>query len=61
MADGQEDLKEKNKDNADVAKSRFTVWRNFQGREDAEMLQEKSDGWSAVKDSRGDYSSYDED
>ncbi len=56
MANGEEDLKEKNKDRVNqLKKSNYTQWKNFQGREDAEMLQEKSGGWSASKSSRGDY------
>lgn len=57
MANGSEDLKEKNsqQDKGDISKSKFTSWKNFQGEEDAEMLQEKSFGWSARKESRGDY------
>ena len=57
MANGIEDLKEKEKDSpkADLLKSKYSSKKNFQGREDAEMLQEKSFGWSAKKESRGDY------
>lgn len=57
MANGIEDLKEKEKDSPkkDFSKSKYSSWKNFQGREDAEMLQEKSFGWSAKKESRGDY------
>ncbi|MBR1615075.1 MAG: hypothetical protein IJ717_00690 [Treponema sp.] len=57
MANGKEDLEEKNKDKIDMAKdsSKIIQWANFQGREDCEMLQEKSRGWSATKSSRGDY------
>lgn len=63
MANGIEDLKEKNKDDSekDLTKSEFKFWTKFQGREDAEMLQEKSFNWSAAKSSRGDYDSYDDD
>ena len=58
MADGMEDLKEKN---VDSKKDRdYGKWRSFQGREDAEMLQEKTSSWSAKRDDRGDYDSYDE-
>lgn len=60
MANGMEDLKEKNKDEKDLTKSQFTAWKNFQGREDAEMLQEKSFNWSAIKNNRGEYDSYDD-
>lgn len=57
MANGIEDLKEKNAQESkpDISKSKFTSWKNFQGEEDAEMLQEKSFGWSAKKENRGDY------
>lgn len=60
MANGIEDLKEKEaqEQKADLSKSRFSAWKSFQGREDAEMLQEKSFGWSASKQNRGDYDSY---
>lgn len=57
MANGIEDLNEKNKDNLTPTKdnSKILQWTSFQGREDSEMLQEKSSGWSAFKSSRGDY------
>ena len=56
-------IKEKNKD-CELKKIKpheFTQWTNFQGREDAEMLEEKSAGWSALKSSKGDYDAWDED
>lgn len=63
MANGIEDLKEKNKENNDkiIKPHEFTQWKNFQGREDAEMLEEKSSGWSAVKSRKGEYDSLWED
>ena len=62
MANGIEDLREKNKDRISLKEdSRYDFWRVFQGREDAEMLQEKSCSWSSKKASRGDYDSWDED
>lgn len=63
MANGIEDLKEKNKDCElnKIKPHEFTQWTNFQGREDAEMLEEKSAGWSALKSSKGDYDAWDED
>lgn len=63
MANGIEDLKEKNKDCElnKIKPHEFTLWTNFQGREDAEMLEEKSAGWSALKSSKGDYDAWDED
>lgn len=63
MANGIEDLKEKNKDERTVVSKRheYSDWKNFQGREDAEMLQEKSSGWSASKSSRGEYDAWEDD
>ncbi|MBQ4015549.1 MAG: hypothetical protein II610_09930 [Treponema sp.] len=50
MANGQEDLREKNKNKAaPLDKRQFSQWNNFQGREDAEMLEEKSSRWNAQK------------
>ncbi len=53
MANGIEDLKEKNKDskekNSKVQKH-YDEWRIFQGKEDAEMLQEKSTSWKNKND-----------
>lgn len=58
MANGIEDLREKNKDKPEIKNARYTEWKNFQGREDAEMLMEKSSGWSASKSNRGDYDAW---
>lgn len=58
MADGMEDLREKNSEDEkerNKALKDYGKWRSFQGREDAEMLQEKSSAWSAVRNNRGDY------
>lgn len=53
MANGIEDLQEKNKNRPSaLSKNQFTQWNNFQGREDAEMLEEKSSRWSAQKAAR---------
>lgn len=42
MANGSEDLEEKNKDAPKASDTtRFSEWASFQGREDAEMLAEK--------------------
>lgn len=60
MANGEEDLHEKNKDK-DPVPLRYDQWRVTQGREDAEMLAEKSSGWSSKKANRGDYDSWDDD
>ena len=49
MANGEEDLKEKNKDKNPIS-SQYDQWRVFQGREDAQMLQEKSVSWKSKKD-----------
>ena len=59
MANGIEDLKEKNKDNETLkANPKYDTWRVHQGREDAEMLQEKSADWSGKKDWARDYDSW---
>ena len=55
MANGLEDLKEKNKDTPKISGKRFDLWRVFQGREDAEMLMEKSDTWHAKSPSQSDF------
>jgi len=57
MANGLEDLREKNAgQNITTDKKKlYKKWANFQGREDAEMLMEKSSSWSAQNSSRGDY------
>ncbi|MBP5463742.1 MAG: hypothetical protein J6Y13_00945 [Treponema sp.] len=63
MADGKEDLQEKNRDRLPPVPGdphRYAAWARFQGREDAEMLQEKSAFWSSSRDSRGDYDDQDE-
>ena len=62
MANGIEDLREKNKAESAEKKpcSHYDDWRVFQGREDAEMLQEKAAGWSSKKASRGDYDDWDD-
>ena len=63
MTDGKEDLQEKNRDRQVPLPGnahRYAAWTRFQGREDAEMLQEKSAGWSSRRDSRGDYDDQDE-
>ena len=51
MANGEEDLREKNKDWHQRQNPKYSEWKNFQGREDAEMLQEKSfgRGWKSQK------------
>ena len=49
MANGEEDLREKNKDSL-PASEKYDEWRVFQGREDAQMLQEKSSSWKSKKD-----------
>ena len=49
MANGEEDLREKNNDKEDPSK-KFDQWRVFQGREDAQMLLEKSLSWKNKKD-----------
>ena len=54
MADGKEDLADK-KRGWTPPSPKFTSWKHSQGREDAEMLQEKSAGWSSRRANRGDY------
>lgn len=49
MANGEEDLREKNKDSLPPSE-KYDEWRVFQGREDAQMLQEKSSSWKSKKD-----------
>ena len=44
MSNGIEDLKEKNKDHEELSK-KYGEWSVFQGREDAQMLQEKTVSW----------------
>jgi len=56
MANGEEDLIEKNKGRVNNAnEKRYKVWKDSFGREDCEMLLEKTSRWSAVKENRGDY------
>ena len=62
MANGAEDLAEKNKDKeAELKKGQYTAWTNFQGREDAEMLYEKRDNWMKAKNAREYYANRDRD
>ena len=49
MANGEEDLKEKKKGHEVKNEKRFIHWNNTLGREDSEMLLEKSRGWSSKK------------
>ena len=49
MANGEEDLRKKNKDKTSFS-DRYDEWRVFQGKEDAEMLLEKSVKWKNKKD-----------
>ncbi|MBR5966057.1 MAG: hypothetical protein IK015_08100 [Treponema sp.] len=61
MANGLEDLQEKNKNKAaPLDKHQFSQWNNFQGREDAEMLEEKSSRWNAKKAARREYDAWSE-
>ena len=59
MANGIEDLEEKNKDKQKLSVKKYSEWANFQGREDAEMLLEKKSSWSAARANRGDYDDWD--
>ena len=59
MANGLEDLQEQNKNKAALLdKHQFSQWNNFQGREDAEMLEEKSSRWNAKKAARREYDAW---
>ena len=60
MANGEEDLREKNKDATPVSE-KYDEWRVFQGREDAQMLQEKHGAWTSKKDWSEKYDRFDED
>lgn len=56
MANGIEDLHEKNRDRSKPMKDkRYYSWNEKLGREDSEMLLEKASRWSALKERRGDY------
>ena len=62
MANGMEDLQEKNKESQKAADvTQYDQWRTFQGREDAEMLLEKSAAWSARKNIQRERDSWSED
>ena len=65
MANGLEDLAEKNEKNTGETKAvrphQFTEWTNFQGREDAEMLQEKQGNRNRFRSQRDYERAYDED
>lgn len=54
MANGEEDLREKNRDTPPLSQ-KYDDWRVGQGREDADMLQEKSVNWKTQKDWRDSY------
>ena len=49
MANGEEDLKEKNKGHMIKNEKRFLHWKHTLGRDDSEMLLEKSSIWSEKK------------
>ncbi len=62
MANGTEDLAEKNKDKEpELKKGQYSTWTNFQGREDAEMLYEKRDNWTKARNAKEYYSSLERD
>lgn len=51
MANGMEDMAEKNKGRAKPVKDiRYRSWRDHLGKEDSEMLLEKAVRWSARRD-----------
>lgn len=61
MANGEEDLKEKNKGRkANKSDYRYSKWSSKWGEEDSGMLMEKSTSWSALRESKGEYDEGDE-
>lgn len=60
MANGEDDLREKNRGHKAKSERRYNAWNDRFGHEDSDMLMEKSSGWSARKESRGDYDDYGE-
>ena len=59
MANGEEDLREKNGEPSAFSE-KYDEWRVFQGREDAQMLQEKSGSWKSKKDWSEKYDRFDD-
>ena len=59
MANGEEDLREKNRDSNPVS-GKYDEWRVLQGREDAQMLQEKNVSWKSKKDWSEKYDRFDD-
>ncbi|MDY5930840.1 MAG: hypothetical protein SPJ34_02295 [Candidatus Ornithospirochaeta sp.] len=55
MANGEEDLKEKNRGREKPHERRYLGWEKRLGHEDSEMLLEKSSGWRASGRHRLDY------
>ena len=49
MANGEEDLREKNRGHKAKSERRYNAWNDRFGHEDSDMLLEKSSGWSARK------------
>ncbi len=52
MANGEEDLREKNRGRIMPEGKHYERWRRSFGREDAEMLEEKTSSWSSKGRSR---------
>ena len=55
MANGEEDLKEKNKGREIKNEKRYTAWYNRLGREDSEIVLEKRRSWVEKKKGDEDY------
>ncbi len=47
MANGEEDLREKNRDRIMPEGKHYERWKRSYGREDAEMLEEKTSAWKS--------------
>lgn len=60
-ANTQKPVKSKNNSKVlNIANDNYSNWAVFQGREDAQMLQEKQSHWNAKNDSLGVYDSEDD-
>lgn len=60
MANGEEDLREKNRGRIRPEGKHYEKWSRSYGREDAEMLEEKTSEWRSRSQSRRRFG-YDED
>lgn len=56
MANGEEDLREKNKGRMKpFSEKRYRKWSSTLGKEDSEMLLEKASKWRGYKESRSSF------